>query len=349
MEYKEDILNLLREKGSEAVRKLMRGLILQPGAIGDCILTLPLAKIMKETLDLGSVDIMGHTEYTGIFPGRSCIDGIRSIDSVDLHRLFMKTKNFDVSERDNLVCAFHEYSWVVSFMGEPDSEFEQNLIYTVNCSHSGTVITLGFSAPYAYSKHLSEYYVQEFLKEIEEPKGLCRIDLEEQLIKPTRADAKEGRSVLSDYGIKDYDKLVLIHPGSGALKKCWHVDNYVQVAQVLIEKGLEVVFLLGPAEQERFGKERLDKIKKAGKCLSELNLTEVVEVLSCADVYMGNDSGISHLAGAMGLQSVVIYGVTEPTVFRPIGPKVQVIEAGKSFARRASKKMQQKVLEVLLK
>ncbi|MHC4132878.1 MAG: glycosyltransferase family 9 protein [Planctomycetota bacterium] len=349
MEPKEDILSLLREKGNEAVRKLMRGLILQPGAIGDCILTLPLAKIMKEALVLGSVDIMGHTENTGIFPGRSCVDGIRSIDTVELHRLYMKAKDYEVSDGDSLVCAFRGYPWVVSFMGEPGSDFEQNLLYTVNCSHSGTVITLDFKAPYDYSKHLSEYYIDEFLKEVEEPKGSCIIDLGEQLLRPGRADAIEGEKILSDYGIKSYDKLVLIHPGSGALKKCWHVDNYVEIAQVLMEQGLEVVFLLGPAEMEKFGKERLSKIKKVGKCLSELNLTDVLEVLCCTEIYVGNDSGISHLAGALGLKSVVIFGVTEPTLYRPIGPKVKVIEAGKSFARWASKKMQGKVLEAVFK
>ncbi|MHC4266787.1 MAG: glycosyltransferase family 9 protein [Planctomycetota bacterium] len=349
MEPKEDIFSLLREKGNEAVRKLMRGLILQPGAIGDCILTLPLARVMKEALGLGSVDIMGHTEYTGIFPGRSCIDGIRSMDTVELHRLFMKAKDYDVTYGDSLVCAFRGYPWVVSFMGEAGSDFEQNLLYTVNCSHSGTVITLDFKAPYGYSKHLSKYYINEFLKEVEEPKGSCSVDLEEQLLKPSRVDVIEGNKVLNDYGIKSYDKLVVIHPGSGALKKCWYIDNYVAVAQVLIEQGFEVVFLLGPTELEKFGKERLGKLKKLSKCLSELNLTQVLEVLCCADIYIGNDSGISHLAAALGLQSVVIFGVTEFLQYRPIGPKVEVVDAGKSFARRASKKMQGKVLEVLLK
>jgi len=50
MRVNDDILDLLREKGAEAARKAQRGVILQPGAIGDCILMLPLAAFMKETL-----------------------------------------------------------------------------------------------------------------------------------------------------------------------------------------------------------------------------------------------------------------------------------------------------------
>ena len=345
MEAKDDILSLLRKKGNEAVHKLMRGLILQPGALGDCILTLPLATVMKEALDLGSVDLMGHTEYTGILPGRSCIDGVRSIESVELHRLFKNSREFDVSDGESVVCAFREYSWVVSFMGEPDSDFEQNLLYALNCTHSGIVITLNFKAPYGYSGRLSEYYVNEFLKEVEEPKCISNIDLYHQLLKPGRTDFIEGMKVLSDYEIGSYEKLAVIHPGSGALKKCWHIDNFISVAQVLMDKGFTVVFMLGPVEMEKFGSERLKKIEKCFKCLIELDLTQVLQVLSCSDVYIGNDSGVSHLAGALGVHSVVIYGVTEPSLYRPIGPKVKVVEAGTSFAKNVSRKTQEKVLK----
>jgi len=71
MQTDDDILNLLKEKVAQAARASQRGVILQPGAIGDCILTLPLAAFMKVVLGLGSVDILGHSEYVGILPGRT--------------------------------------------------------------------------------------------------------------------------------------------------------------------------------------------------------------------------------------------------------------------------------------
>src|SRR4030066_2460470 len=98
-----DILELLQQKVAQMAREMQRAVILQPGAIGDCILTLPLAKFMKDNLQLGGVDILGHTEYTGILPGRTCIDGIRSIDSMDLHRLFVEPNTFDLADRDPLI------------------------------------------------------------------------------------------------------------------------------------------------------------------------------------------------------------------------------------------------------
>ena len=142
MAKQDDILSLLKEKAAEAARSARRAVIIQPGAIGDCILTLPLAEFMKAELGLGGVDIFGHTEYIGILPGRTCVDGIRSIESAGLHRLFVKAGEFDLADGDPLVNIFAEYAWIVSFLGEPDSDFEQNLIFTANCSHSAEVIVL---------------------------------------------------------------------------------------------------------------------------------------------------------------------------------------------------------------
>src|SRR4030042_4505727 len=110
MQTHDNILDMLREKGAEAARKMQRGLIVQPGAIGDCILTLPLAAFMKDTLQLGGIDLLGHTEHVGFLPGRSCIDGVHSIDSLDLHRLYGATDTFELGDRDALICAFSDYA-----------------------------------------------------------------------------------------------------------------------------------------------------------------------------------------------------------------------------------------------
>ena len=139
---KSNIIDKLREKLAIAAQQGRRGVILQPGAIGDCILTLPLAELMKETVCPGGVDIIGHTEYLGMLPGRSCVDAVKSLDSISLHRLFAGEGDFEVADGDPLIMAFAGYSWIASFLGEPDSHFEKNLIFTVNCSNSAEVITL---------------------------------------------------------------------------------------------------------------------------------------------------------------------------------------------------------------
>ncbi len=348
MQANNNILDLLKEKASEAAHKLRRGVILQPGAIGDCILTLPLAQIMKDSLDLGAVDIIGHTEYTGILPGRTCIDGIRSMESLDLHRLFAESSSFDVTDGDALINDFGEYSYVVTFLGEPGSNFEQNLIFTVNCSHSADVITLSLKPPERYSKHITEYYTQGLLEQIAISPERCRVNQSSILIRAAESDINEGRDLLNEEGIGLSGKLVILHPGSGSLEKSWHLENFLAVGNDLLSKNMKVIFLLGPAEVERFSKKQLEKIKSVGKCFTDLSMRRVLGLLSCADAYLGNDSGITHLAAALGVRTIAVFGPTAPDVYKPIGPSVTVFSSDiPLFAEKPSVKLQRQILDVL--
>jgi len=354
MQENDNILDLLREKGAEAARVAQRGVVLQPGAIGDCVLTLPLAEFMKDCLGLGGIDILGHTEYIGILPGRTCVDGIRSIDSVDLHRLFTETKAFDLADGDALISIFANYAWIVTFLGEPDSDFEQNLIFTANCSHSTEVITLSMKPSEKFSGHITDFYIQQFIAQSGLPLDPWRVRKAESLIKATKADINRGRELLEEINIVFSEKLVVIQPGSGGSQKRCHLDNFLAVAKELVSKGIEVIFLLGPAESEQFSDATIKKIRsvacgRAAKYLTDLSLTGVLGLLSCADGFVGNDSGITHLAAALGVKTIAVFGPTNPDVYRPIGPAVTVLTSNTAaFAKEPSEGLQQELLEVLM-
>lgn len=348
MQANDDILKLLMEKGAEAAQKARCGVILQPGAIGDCILTLPLVGFMKDCLSLGRVDILGHTEYIGILPGRTCADAIRSMDAVDLHRLFAETKTFDLADGDPLINVFADYAWIITFLGEPDSDFEQNLIFTANCSHSTEVITLSMKASKKFSGHITDFYIQQFIAESGLTLEPWQARPDNVLIKATQADVNRGRELLKEIGVDSSEKLVVIHPGSGALRKCWHLDNFLAVAEQLSPKGITAVFLLGPAELDRLNKAAIKKITAVAKCLTDLSLTQVLGLLSCADAFVGNDSGITHLAAGLGVKTIAVFGPTDPDLYRPIGPAVTVLtNRTTAFTQKTSVRLQKKLLEVL--
>lgn len=347
-----NIVDELREKLARAARQGERGLILQPGAIGDSILTLPLAEYMKESAGLGGVDMVGHTEYIGIFPGRTCVDGVASIDSMGLHELFVDKDCFDLPDGAPLISSFVNYAWIATFLGEPGGNFEQNLIFTVNCCRSAEVMTLSMKPPADYCEHLTRFYTEQFI----EQSGRCfeaqvrEIWSDRQLIKPTSADMQTGRRVLAEAGLEQGRCVVIIQPGSGGVEKCWHLDNFLCVADRLRSAGIEVVFLLGPAEQERLGGDAMSQISDAGPCLTNLSLAEVVGLLSAANGYVGNDSGISHLAGALGLKTVAVFGPTDPSVYGPVGPSVVIVRyAEEDFSKRGVERVQEEVLEALLR
>ena len=348
MRVNDDILDLLREKGAEAARKAQRGVILQPGAIGDCILTLPLAAFMKENLGLGSVDIIGHSEYVGILPGRTCIDSISSIDSIDLHKLFVENKEFNLTDGDPLIHIFSGYAWIATFIGKPDSNFEQNLIFTANCSHSAEIITLSLKPSKNFSGHVTDSYIQHFISHSGLVLQSWQVQLNECLIKATDMDIIKGKELLKEIGLVSGKKLVVIQPGSGGINKCWHIDNFLAVAQKLKSEGNEVVFLLGPAEIDRFDNAAIKKIGSVAKYLRDLSLEQVLELLSHTNTFIGNDSGITHLAASLGVRTLALFGPTNPAVYKPIGPEVRIFTDNTTiFAKEPSASLQNKLLDVL--
>jgi len=345
MQTEGDILALLEAKGAQVAKETQRAVILQPGALGDCILTLPLVKIMKEGLNLGGVDIIGHTEYIGAFPGRSCVDGVRSIDSTDLHRMFVEPAKFDLADWDPLINTFAVYSWIVTFLGEPGSDFEQNLIFTANCSHSAEIITLSMKPSEGGKVHVAESYIQQFAGQSGLSPEQAKVAMDKVLIRITEADRDTGVELLDQAEIDLSKKLVVIHPGSGGARKCWHLENFVSVAQGLRTQGFEVLFLLGPAEIERLRPAEEARLYGAARCIGHLSLAQVVGLLSCADAFLGNDSGVSHLAAAIGLRTYVMFGPTDPALYRPIGPAVTLFQdVTETFAERPSLDLQKQVL-----
>ena len=345
----ENILELVREKEAEAIKQTQRAVILQPGAIGDCILTLRLSKFMKESLELSEIDLVGNTEYTGILPGRTCIDRVRSIESVDMYKLFTSSKEFDLADRDALINFFAEYSWIVTFLGEPNSDFEQNLIFTANCSHSAEVVTVSSKPSKRFGGHISDFYIRQFIRQcgLSIKAGQGRGD--EVLIKSTESDIDCARALLKEAGIGVCEKAVIIHPGSGSSGKCWHLDNFLAVAKELTSEGLEVIFLLGPAELERFDEGQIRDMRTVGRCLTDLSLAEVLGLLSCAGAFVGNDSGITHLAAGLGVRTVAVFGPSNPVLYKPAGPCVTIVtsKAG-DFSGQACPALQQQVSGALL-
>ncbi len=349
MQANDDILSLLEEKGAQVAKEAQRAVILQPGALGDCILTLPLARVMKDALGLGGVDIIGHTEYIGILPGRSCVNSVRSIDSTQLHRLFAEASTFDLEDHDPLINALADYAWIVTFMGEPNGNFEQNLIFTANCSHSAEIVTLSLKPPRTQKRHIAEYYVRQFLDQSGLAADTSRTGAQDVQIRITPADRNQGLELLEQIGVDVSKKLVVIHPGSGGQRKCWHLENYIGIARTLRATEIEVLFLLGPAELERVSASGMNRMRDTAGLATDLSLTDVVGLLGCADAFVGNDSGVTHLAAGMGLRTLAMFGPTDPALYRPLGPALTVFRDSLiHFAKRPCPELQQTVAKALV-
>ncbi len=150
-----------------------------------------------------------------------------------------------------------------------------------------------------------------------------------------------------DYRGAGFDEItVFIQPGSGSPAKNWPLEKFFELESQLVERGYRPVFLLGPAERgleerllgrdsghlkddckekfdfgsgnERWGFREYEVVRPA-------DLTQLANRLKTGGGYVGNDSGVTHLAAWLGLPTVAIFGPTDPARWKPAGRRVRVV------------------------
>jgi len=141
---------------------------------------------------------------------------------------------------------------------------------------------------------------------------------------------KDTNSILSSTGYTDRrdphkDPLkIFLHPGSGSRKKCWPVSNFIEIASAIHANGKRPEFILGPAEydlSEMFLQQKMSN----PKIHTIETLTELAGLLKTGGGFIGNDSGVSHLAAFLGLPTVTVFGPSDPEIWKPIGRAVTIV------------------------
>lgn len=112
---------------------------------------------------------------------------------------------------------------------------------------------------------------------------------------------------------------VVVHPGSGGRGKNWPIEHFEAVAAALEARGRTVTWCVGPADHETVLP--IDRPLIAPK-----SLVELAQALAAARLYLGNDSGITHLAACVACPTVAIFGPTNPRVWAPRGSHVKVVQ-----------------------
>ena len=105
--------------------------------------------------------------------------------------------------------------------------------------------------------------------------------------------------------------ITVLHPGSGGRRKCWPVENYAALAESICENSQACVVLFGPVENE-LTPDIKDRFPDRCLILRPPGLPELAGVLSFASLYVGNDSGPTHLAAAMNVPTLALFGPTDP-------------------------------------
>jgi ADP-heptose:LPS heptosyltransferase len=138
------------------------------------------------------------------------------------------------------------------------------------------------------------------------------------------AEAVEASYARDFFCGTDIDRLALLHPGSGGPSKRWPLDRFLDLADWLRAQGHPVGVLTGPAEEEEFE----ETCGNSGfVAVRPPNLNALAGVLASASLYIGNDSGPTHLAAALGVPTVALFGPTDPRIWGPRGRRVLLVTA----------------------
>jgi hypothetical protein len=139
----------------------------------------------------------------------------------------------------------------------------------------------------------------------------------------------EALEILQRMGVKLADDgLVAVHPGSGSPNKCADPRLYAGVIKWMWDRGGQAVMIEGPADGEAVSAVTGLLSQRQVPILRNEGLDILAAVLVQASLFVGNDSGVTHLAASVGTPTVALFGPTDPTRWAPIGPAVQVLQGG---------------------
>jgi heptosyltransferase-3 len=122
---------------------------------------------------------------------------------------------------------------------------------------------------------------------------------------------------------------VMVHPGASGPSKRWGADHFSRLASQLMNTSNQVLLCEGPLDGD-VGDEVVSGLR-ANNAESPLrrvgieNLIHLAAVIQRCRLYIGNDSGIGHLAASLGTPTLSIFTVTDPRIWAPRGPRVKAL------------------------
>jgi heptosyltransferase III len=291
-------------KAEPMIAKRARFLVLRGGAIGDFIVTLPVLSALRERWPDSSIELIGYPHIARIALENGLVDHLDSLDRAGIATFFSLTPKFTEQQ----VRHIRSFDLVVSYLHDPDGTVQNNL-YLAGAKQViyGSPLVTG------------ELHAVDHLLKPLETLAIYAAGASPQL-NLSDTQRKAGAALLKERGINEAP--YLIHPGSGSARKNWPVERFLALADRLrAEKGIPPLFLIGEADAA------VEKALEGRLCVRDLSLPEVASLLAASRGYVGNDSGITHLAAALGLPVTALFGPSSPAQWGPRGQRVTILSA----------------------
>lgn len=271
---------------------LERVLALFPGALGDLLCCWPALQALRATG--AALTLAAHEAWFDALPSGAVTP--LSIDRREIADLFGGGPLADGTR-----ALLSDFTRIESWTGYGDDNFASRL----DTASGGSVAVHPFRA-FDRGEHASHYYAR----------CLGVLPLVDRL--PVRAEAAAWTKMWWPQH-RLGPRTLVIHAGSGSARKNW--EGMAEVATAWRAGGGQVLSLCGPVESERGSVLAHDAAVRGER------LDRVAALLARAPCYLGNDSGISHLAGLVGARTVALFGPSDPRAWRPLGDGVRVLHA----------------------
>jgi ADP-heptose:LPS heptosyltransferase len=291
------------------VRRL---LVLRPGAIGDTLVTLPALLALRRQLPGATIEAAGNAAALPLAASSGLIDTWIGFDDARVTRLFMAG---DLPYDDG----FQGIDLAVAWGRDADGSLRAGL------ERRGALWVV--VAPSRPSPEQPVHVARHLLRTLA-PLGIEPDDPDVALPEiqiPSDVEAV-AQAELAAAGL-DRGPFVAMHPGSGSPRKNWPAEQFARVRDELMHThGLATVVLAGPADAAALAILH-DRPSKAGPMLVDRPLLMLAAVLRRAIAFLGNDSGVSHLAGLLGVPTLALFGPSDPVLWTPLGPRVRVLRS----------------------
>jgi lipopolysaccharide heptosyltransferase III len=256
--------------------------LIHPGALGDVLLAVPALRALRAARPDEPVVIAAEPRLAALLRDLGEADQAVPLDALGLGALFTGD---DVPPGSIL----RDARRVVCFMGARDPVFAARLAAMV--PHVDVAPSAG-----------REHPVWRHLVKTVDPRA-------NPSLAPIRVSAslrQRGDALLRDAGRRGQTPLAIVHPGAGGDAKRWSAVGFARVVETLSERGLVVALHAGPADAVAVAAVTA-AVRVPVLTLARPSLDALAGALASATIYLGNDSGISHLAAAVGAPAVVLF------------------------------------------
>jgi heptosyltransferase-3 len=283
-----------------------RILVVRGGAIGDFILTLPVLAALRTNFPGNRLEVLGYPHITSLAVASGLVDAAKGIDSRPLAGFFARGGDLDF----DLSAYFAGFHVILSYLFDPDTIFRTNLNRVSRAQF--------IQGPHRPDEAAAAHAAEQLLQPLQQ---LAVFDADATPRLPQPASASTGT-----YGLA-------VHPGSGSDRKNWPETNWRDLLRGLAQR-TDLRFLLVGGEAEGGRLERLAALLPAGRAdvLRSRPLPELAARLTACHGFLGHDSGITHLAAAVGLPGLILWGPSNVRVWRPYSERMTVLESGEQMS-----------------